>query len=96
VLSNGYSINEYPGGIEKGGVELQKVEKTWDGEIWRYVHKIGPLREPVKPGVKKSLLLVEASVVEGTGVRQVYVERSRFVDGQRAGIDKVVELLWLF
>jgi hypothetical protein len=96
VLSNGYSINEYPGGIEKGGVELQKVEKTWDGEMWRYVHKIGPLREPVKAGVKRSLLLVEASVVEGTGVRQVYVERARFVDGQRVGIDRVVELLWLF
>jgi hypothetical protein len=48
---------------------LGKVEKTWDGELWRYVHKIGPLREPVKEGVKRSLLLVEANVVEGVGVR---------------------------
>ena len=96
VLSNGYSINEYPGGIEKGHVDLGKVEKTWDGELWRFVHKIGPLREPVKDGVKKSFMLVEANVVEGVGVRQVYVDRARFVEGHRVGIDRVVELLWLF
>lgn len=96
VLSNGYSINEYPGGIEREGVELGKVEKTWDGELWRYVHKIGPLREPVKEGVKRSLLLVEANVVEGVGVRQVYVERAKLVEGHSVGIDRVVELLWLF
>jgi Protein of unknown function, DUF604 len=96
VLNNGYSINEYPGGIESGGVELGKVEKTWDGEMWRYVHKIGPLREPVEEGVKRSLLLVEANAVEGVGIRQVYVQRAKFAEGRRVGIDRVVELLWLF
>jgi hypothetical protein len=75
---------------------LGKVEKTWDGKLWRYVHKIGPLREPVKEGVKRSLLLVEANVVEGVGVRQVYVERAKLVEGHSVGIDRVVELLWLF
>jgi hypothetical protein len=95
VLNNWYSINEYPSGIE-GKVELGKVEKTWDGEIWRFVHKIGPLREPVEPGEKRSLLLVEAGVVEGVGVRQAYIERATLVDGQRRGIDRVMELLWLF
>jgi hypothetical protein len=75
---------------------LGKVEKTWDGELWRYVHKIGPLRGPVKEGFKRSLLLVEANVVEGMNVRQVCVERAKFVEGHSLGIDRVVELLWLF
>jgi hypothetical protein len=70
---------------------LGKVEKTWDGEMWRFVHKIGPLREPVEPGEKRSLLLVEAGVVDGVGVRQAYIKRATLVDGQRRGIDRVME-----
>lgn len=56
VLNNRYSINEYPKGVE-GRVELEKVEKTWEGEVWRFAYKIGPLREPVPVGKKKSLEL---------------------------------------
>lgn len=94
VLNNGYSINEFPKGIE-GNVNLEKVEKTWDGELFRFVHKIGPLREEVPKGDKKSLMLVDASVVEGFGVRQIYAERSKVENDVRIGVDWVVEL-WLF
>lgn len=64
--------------------------------MWRFAHKIGPLREPVPVGEKKSLMLVEASVVEGVGVRQIYVEHSKWENNVRVGVDRVVELLWLF
>ncbi len=95
VLNNGYSINEFPKGI-RGNIDLKKVEKTWDGELFRFVHKIGPLREEIPKGDKKSLILVDASVVEGLGVRQIYVERSKVEKDVRIGVDRVVELLWLF
>lgn len=108
VLSNGYSINEYPrgiDGIEGEGVtrkiELEKVEKTWDGQMWEYIHKIGPLREKLEEEEKRTLFLVDASVVDGVnglavGVRQTYVENAKRVDGIKVGVDRVVQLFWLF
>jgi hypothetical protein len=95
VLNNGYSINEFPSGI-MGKVDLKKVEKTWDGEMFRFVHKIGPLREQVPKGNKKSMMLAESSVIEGVGVRQIYVEHSKVENDVRIGVDRVVELLWMF
>jgi len=85
-------------------VDLEMVEMTWDvfNNAWKYIHKIGPLREVIKEGEKRSLGLVEARVIKGddgkkVGVRQIYVEHAkRRADGVRIGVDRVVELLWLF
>ncbi|PVH82335.1 glycosyltransferase family 31 protein, partial [Cadophora sp. DSE1049] len=99
VLSNGFSVVEYTKGIEEGEVELGKVEKTWEGDARNFVHHIGPLREPMVREEKRSTRLVEGSVLEGVGVRQVYIERVKSGEnGERVDgdVDRVVELLWLF
>lgn len=91
VLSNGYSINNYPDGIA-GMVKLDRVEKTWDGYMSTFVHYMGPLREAVPKGQKRTAELVEAVEMQDVGVRQIYVERAGSDDDK----DRVVELLWLF
>lgn len=100
VLSNGYSIQEYPNGIEgeegvqEGeGVDLNAVERTWGGENEQWKHHIGPLREPLKSESKRQYRMVETVPDEsGRGIRQVYVE----VADEDKKMDRVVELLWLF
>jgi hypothetical protein len=91
VLSNGFSIVDYPKGINE--TTLGQVEKTWEGEMWMFYHKIGPLREPLQKEEKKAARLVEASIIPQVGVRQVYIESA---DGVANGMDRVEELLWLF
>lgn len=58
--------------------------------MWQFLPKIGPLREPVVLRGEKVFLWVEV------GVRQVYIESATFAEGQRLGIDRVMEFLWLF
>jgi len=97
VLSNGFSIVGYPGGVQEE--DLGAVEKTWEGERERYRHKWGPLREGVKVGRKVSWGLVGCEVLdtqEGRAVRQLYLRRG--VQGAEGvkGMDGVLELLWIF
>ena len=94
VLSNGYSVVDYPKGVQEK--ELEKVEKTWNGDLGSYLHKIGPLRESYQKEEKRQARLVEAVVVEGVGVRQIYVENAEWIEEGAQRIDRVVELLWLF
>lgn len=91
MLSNGFSIVEYGNGIDE--VDLQKVEKTWDGKEGRFVHHIGPLREGLGGDRKASYRLVGAEVVVGVGLRQVYLQKASTGEN---GNDRVLELLWLF
>ncbi|CZT53364.1 uncharacterized protein RSE6_14867 [Rhynchosporium secalis] len=98
VLSNGFSVAEYTEGFDEV-VDLEKVEKTWDGDARNFAHHVGPLRDPVKKEEKRSARLVEASVLDGVGVRQIYIERVKSGEnGERVegDVDRVVELLWLF
>ncbi|KUJ13104.1 uncharacterized protein LY89DRAFT_652544 [Mollisia scopiformis] len=102
VLSNGYSIAEYPGGIEDDDgsvlVDLDQVEMTWAGLKSNYEHHIGPLRQPLEKHEKKQMLLVEATILPGKGVRQTYVENvdTSDNDDSESPLDRVVELIWLF
>ena len=86
VLSNGFSIAEYPGGLAE--IDFEKVEKTWPGQDSRFLHHIGPLRAKLPGEMKKSFRLVEA-VVMAEGVRQVYLHEAQ------DGVNGVLELLWL-
>ncbi|KAL2075022.1 hypothetical protein VTL71DRAFT_8802 [Oculimacula yallundae] len=100
VLSNGFSVVQYTEGV-KGNVDLdlEKVEMTWEGEKWNFAHHVGPLRDKVVKEKKRAARLMEATVLEGVGVRQIYVERMKSgEDGERVegDVDRVVELLWLF
>jgi hypothetical protein len=92
VLNNGFSINVYDENVFPD-INFADVEMTWPGQPQNYIHHISPLREAVTEG-KKTFRMVESVVLEGLGVRQVYVWR----DGDHKGelIDEVKELLWLF
>lgn len=90
VLSNGYSVSEYPKGITEK--DLRAVEQTWPGDKHKFIHRIGPLREKLGKSKKRSLGMVETTVLP-EGVRQTYVERGEDIN---EGYDRVVELLWLF
>lgn len=92
VLTNGFSIVQYPAGL--GDIDLVAVEKTWGGEAERFLHHIGPLREPTDENQKIPYRLVRADVVDG-GVRQLY-HRPR-VEGREGdrGMDALLELFWL-
>ena len=90
VLSNGFSVVKYEG-IDQ--LDLAKVEKTWPGQDGRWLHHIGPLREALREDKKKSFKLVGAEVLEGVGVRQVYLHEATHAKDVMPG---VVELLWLF
>jgi hypothetical protein len=104
VLSNGYSIAEYPNGIELS--DLAMVEHTWSDEKSKALHKIGPLRDKVEKGDKVTLKMVDTEIMEGYGVRQTYVHRvervmkvTRGEDAEKLeamGTDQVVELIWVY
>ncbi|KAH6681527.1 hypothetical protein B0J14DRAFT_530060 [Halenospora varia] len=109
VLSNGYSIVEYPNGADK--INFEHVEMTMEaGSIPKYIHKIGPLREKLPDEDKKTFKMLDAEIVEGWGVRQTYIEkapREKIKDEKEGegkkeekviihGDDRVVELVWLF
>lgn len=99
VLSNGYSIAEYPLGMsgENGEeeVNLSNVEKTWASDARNFEHFIGPLREPLGRDRKRQLKLVQSVVLDGLGVRQTYTDL-KGMESAEDDIDRVVELLWLF
>ncbi|KAE8441230.1 hypothetical protein EG329_005594 [Mollisiaceae sp. DMI_Dod_QoI] len=101
VLSNGYSVVEYPGGIEdedgKVLIDLDQVELTWAGAKLNYEHHIGPLRNALDKDEKKTMRLVDVEVIEGKGVRQTYLQHvdSSEGTGNEYQMDRVAELLWL-
>ena len=94
VLSNGYSVAEYPNGITDE--ELGRPELTWDGPRHvpdtfnpGYVHSIGTVRERMRLGEEKIQYLFLDAVLETGGVRQFYLNKG--VEGE---MDTVVELFW--
>ncbi|EHK96236.1 hypothetical protein M7I_8090 [Glarea lozoyensis 74030] len=104
VLSNGYSVVEYPNGIEIA--ELAKVEHTWNEPPDLALHRIGPIRERMGKGDKSTYRMLDTEILEGYGVRQTYVRRvERLEKGkdekgrlrmEAVGEDGVVELIWVF
>ncbi|RDL35441.1 Uncharacterized protein BP5553_07372 [Venustampulla echinocandica] len=91
VLSNGYSIAEYPNGIEI--TELEKIEHTWPEELSKFEHRIGPLRKKMNSDDKRTLKMVDTEILEGYGVRQTYLEQEETEQPTRRN-DRVLELLW--
>lgn len=93
VLSNGYSIVEYPNGIEIE--DLEKIEHTWPEELSSFEHRIGPLRTKMSSDDKRTLKMVDTEILEGYGVRQTYLEQET-EEGATGKNDRVLELLWEF
>jgi hypothetical protein len=94
VLNNGYTINTYPGGVDN--INFEAVEKTWQGEAERFIHHVGPLRAALNDTEKATYGLELAEVVEGIGIRQVYVKRGNIGGENSSQPDGVFDLLWLF
>ena len=96
VLSNGYSISEYPKGNLKD-TNMAEMEETWgptpvvEGSNNGGVdHSLAPIRRKMELDVEKiQYKLIDSAIVEG-GVRQSYLHTG--VDGD---IDGLYELFWL-
>ncbi|SPN96582.1 uncharacterized protein DNG_00105 [Cephalotrichum gorgonifer] len=91
VLTNGYSIAVYPGGLD--AIDLGKTEETWGESGGAFEFSLGPLREKLPRGAKRSHTLVHSAEVSPGTVRQVYVLKGNSRDHEP---DEVVELLWDF
>ena len=120
VLSNGYSLVEYPkgfNGIDNGvpeqigkpkpgsdpksktkqqknkpwSIDFDRVERTWGGDDHRWAHRF-PLRGQLGRDKKHTFLLLGTEVLEGVGIRQIYVDKA-IITG---GVDDVAVLVWLF
>ncbi|KAL2106534.1 hypothetical protein VUR80DRAFT_6574 [Thermomyces stellatus] len=91
VLSNGYSVSVYPGGLER--LELERTEETWGESGGAFEFSLGPLRPKLPKGAKKSHQLVHAEEVSPGVVRQVYVLKG---NSRNHEPDEVAELFWDF
>jgi hypothetical protein len=92
VLSNGYSITHYPRGVDT--IDFRAVEKTWEGDRERFLHHVGPLREPGHPEETIRYELVDSEVMKG-GVRQLYHRQREDGKEGEAGMDAIMELFWM-
>ncbi|KAI0021702.1 glycosyltransferase family 31 protein [Xylariomycetidae sp. FL0641] len=89
VFSNGFSIVEYPDGLDM--VDLNYVEGTWEQASREFDYSIGPLRPPFPPQMKHSYRLMDAEMTGDGGLRQLYIREGNPEAGE---LDKVVELIW--
>ncbi|KAG6221702.1 hypothetical protein E4U22_007064 [Claviceps purpurea] len=109
LFTNGYSIATYKSGT--ANLQLDRMESTFtesgNGDDWEW--SLGPMRNRVPEGEKKSYRLLDAEIV-GDHLRQVYVHRappspSQPPDSKPSGggsplavenapMDEVVELWW--
>lgn len=90
VLSNGYSIASYQGGIEHD--DLAQLEGTWKNAL-DYDDTMGPMREKTEPGRKKSYLLIDSEKI-GQNLRQLYVHRAPDTSEKGKMMDEIVEVMW--
>ncbi|KAL2133102.1 hypothetical protein VTI74DRAFT_2933 [Chaetomium olivicolor] len=98
LFTNGYSIGVYRDGLD--GLDLERVEGTFDEVDERYDFIYQPFRPRLGPDEKKSyrLVSVDNGVVRGEGkFRQAYVYRApETEEGGPKAMDEVVELVWEF
>lgn len=84
VLSNGYSIAVYSGGMKD--IDLNKTEGTWGG-AQDFEWSLGPIRNPVDKSRKKIYQLIDSEKL-GNNLRQIYVHRA---DGESSSSGKMVQ-----
>ncbi|OAA34763.1 hypothetical protein NOR_08275 [Metarhizium rileyi] len=98
LLANGYSIVVYKAGLEH--IPLHRMEATWRGDGLDWEWSLGPTREKMAQGDKKSYYLLDAEVVGSSNLRQVYVHRpdvvSSAAETREPTRDEVIELWWEF
>ncbi|KAI4174994.1 MAG: hypothetical protein LQ343_002021 [Gyalolechia ehrenbergii] len=96
VLTNGFSIADYPEGESADGLDFCKAEMTWDSRTIEEsvnpgtAHSMSPSRPRLELDKQKiQYRLVESATVEGS-VRQTYIHRGK-EDEER---DTVLVLYW--
>lgn len=94
VLSNGFSIAQYPNGKLKK-LDMNKMEATWNNgaqvegsKNHGFQHSLEPTRPKLEPGQKVQFKLLDAVAIEG-GVRQTYLH-----EGADQDLDTILELFW--
>lgn len=94
LLSNGYSIVVYPPG-SLANIDLDRTEQTWNniyGDVNpEYDFTIGPLRDRMGEGEKKSYTLVDTEISNHGVMKQLYIWKG---NREAGGLDEVVELIW--
>ncbi|KAK4240901.1 hypothetical protein C8A03DRAFT_41632 [Achaetomium macrosporum] len=106
VIANGYSVAQYPGGIDDD-LDLDQVERTFrallDDKGWNFDYTFGPQRPALRGTGKKiawELRESERGVGDGSVV-QAYVRRKddeRWTTGEGTRMrerDGVIELVWI-
>lgn len=102
ILSNGYSIANYPRGID---FDLAQVEKTFsfntEDKEWNMDFMLGPMRPSLsKTGRKIAWEHVETELLSQNRFRQVYVKKKnddRWMgeeEQSRVRVDSVIVLVW--
>ncbi|KAH7347649.1 hypothetical protein B0T11DRAFT_308362 [Plectosphaerella cucumerina] len=102
VVSNGYSVAQYPGGID---FDLDQIEGTWDATndpgSWRFDLMLLPQRPSLtRTGRKLAWAMVEARNGPDGSVTQLYVRRKddgRWMEERKPmrETDGVIELVWI-
>lgn len=103
VISNGYSIAQYPDGID---FDLEQVERTMTSILskkdWNFDFMLGPQRPLLQmTGKKVAWELRDSQVMEDGSVLQVYVrekgdKRWTTPDGKPIkALDGIIELVWV-
>lgn len=103
IISNGYSIAQYPNGID---FDLSQVERTFrplfEEHVWNFDYTYGPQRPSLlKTGKKIAWELRDSQVMEDGSVLQVYVRKKDderwMVEKKRPmkALDGIIELVWV-
>lgn len=103
VVSNGYSVAQYPEGID---FDLEQLEATWAGSNdpnlgWRFDLMLGPQRLSLhRTGRKLAWEMVEARNGADGSVTQVYIRRKdddrwKYEGEPMRETDGVIELVWI-
>lgn len=87
VLSNGFSVIKYAGGVR---FDLEEMEKTWDEDAERFLHSLGPLRERLSEDEKMALKMARVVRLPDGSIKQTYIRYA-----QPGGMDEVLELVWV-
>jgi len=87
VLSNGFSVVRYVGGVR---FDLEEMEKTWDEDAERFLHSLGPLRQKLSDDEKIAYKMERVVRLVDGSIRQTYVHRA-----PEGGMDEVLELFWV-
>ena len=95
VLSNGFSIAQYPLGRQVDDLDMNKAEQTWEARTAKdsvnpgTAHSLSPARRKLRLDEEKlQYRLIHSDIIDG-GVKQAYLRRGKYGD-----VDTLLVLFW--